>query len=240
MEPVTIGRAQLWLGDCAAVLPRLPKVELVCTDPPYRLTSGGTPASSIAMRGGWMTNYSNDGAPVTMTHDWHEWMPFVVAAMADDSEAYIMTNDKNLRPALNAAVEAGLSIHNVLVWDKRTATANRWYMKNCEFVAYLWKGRARRINDAGSKQLISVPQNDESLHPTEKPVELMQHYIRNSTQPDDTVLDPFMGSGTTGVAALRSGRRFIGCEIEPRWFEVACRRIEEAQRQGDLFLEGAA
>lgn len=239
VESVTIGRATLYLGCFAEALASIEPVDLVVTDPAYKLTSGGQPESSIAMRGGWMTDYDNKGSPVTVTHDWHEWLPLVVAAMAEDSEAYIMANDKNLQAALNAITGAGLSVHNVLVWDKKNATANRWYMKNCEFVVYAWRGRARRINNAGAKQLICAPQNDHSEHPTEKPVGLMAHYIGNSTQPGQIVFDPFMGSGTTGVAALQLGRRFIGCEIDERWFDVACKRLESAQQQGSLFGEAA-
>lgn len=239
-EPVIIGRAKLYLGCFSDVLESIPPVDLLCSDPPYKLTSGGQPESSIAMRGGWMSNYDNKGSPVTITHDWEEWLPLVAQVMAADSEAYIMANDKNLQAALNAVTDAGLSVHNVLAWDKVNATANRWYMKNLEFIVYAWKGRARRINDAGSKQLVRLPQNDQSAHPTEKPVALMSHYIGNSTQPGQLVFDPFMGSGTTGVAALQLGRNFVGCEIDERWFEVACDRIEDAQRQGDMFIQGEA
>ena len=66
----------------------------------------------------------------------------------------------------------------------------------------------------------------------------MEHYIGNSTSPGETILDPFMGSGTTGVAAVQMGRKFIGIEREPKYFDIACRRIEDAQRQGDMFIEG--
>ena len=71
-------------------------------------------------------------------------------------------------------------------------------------------------------------------HPTQKPIKLM---VRLVNRTKGTVLDPFMGSGTTGVACARLGRRFVGIEIEPRYFDIACRRIEEAQRQGDLFIK---
>ena len=80
-------------------------------------------------------------------------------------------------------------------------------------------------------------QRDESIHPTEKPVELMRYWIGNSTHQGQIVLDPFMGSGTTGVAAIQMGRKFIGIEREPKYFDIACKRIEDAQRQGDLFME---
>jgi DNA modification methylase len=70
-------------------------------------------------------------------------------------------------------------------------------------------------------------------HPTQKPLSLIGQLVEGTR---DVILDPFMGSGTTGVACARLGRRFIGCEIEPRYFDIACRRIEQAQRQPDLFI----
>jgi len=77
-------------------------------------------------------------------------------------------------------------------------------------------------------------------HPTQKPEPLMRWCINRLPEDTQTILDPFMGSGTTGVAAVQMGRDFIGIEREPKYFDVACKRIEEAQRQGDLFIEGAA
>lgn len=231
-----IGRALLVCGDCRDILPALPKVDAVVTDPPYRLTSGGnTPGG---MKGGWLDNYSNSGEVVPCDIDWPEIAKLCFAACKPDADAYLMANDKNLINAGLAAQVAGFGLHNVLVWDKVAATANRWYMKNCEYVLYLWKGKARRINDAGSKQLIRCPQIDESDHPTEKPVSLMAHYIGNSSEVDALILDPFMGSGTTGVAAVQMGRDFIGIEREPKYFDIACKRIDQAQRQGDLFIMG--
>lgn len=231
----------LYLGDARDVLPAMAEpADLLATDPPYRLTSGGdTPGG---MQGGWLDGYSNNGAVVTVNCEWHEWLPVAFAALAKDSDAYIMSNDKNLRDALNAIVGAGFSIHNVLGWDKKTATANRWYMKNMEFCVYAWKGRARKINDCSSKQLVTVPQIDESKHPTEKPVDLMRLYIGNSTKPGALVLDPFMGSGTTGVAAVQLGRRFIGVELEQEHYDAARRRIESAVKlkQPDFFISTGA
>jgi len=233
VEPIIIGAATLYLGDSKAIVPSLAPVCCVVTDPPYRLTSGGkTPGG---MRGGWMTDYDNSGTLVDCDISWTEIMQLLYPIMREDTDAYVMTNDKNIIDAWNAAIMAGFRFHNLLVWDKVTAVANRWYMKNCEFVLYLYKGAARRINDAGSKQLIRMQQVDESKHPTEKPVGLMMHYIENSTKPGQIVLDPFMGSGTTGVAALRSGRKFIGIESNKEWFDVACRRIEAATKQADMF-----
>jgi len=81
---------------------------------------------------------------------------------------------------------------------------------------------------------------DQPEHPTQKPVKLMRWCIGCLPEPNQTILDPFMGSGTTGVAAVQMGRKFIGIEREERYFQIACRRIEDAQRQGDFFVESAA
>ena len=75
-------------------------------------------------------------------------------------------------------------------------------------------------------------------HPTQKPIELMEWCITQVGNPQ-TILDPFMGSGTTGVAAVQMGRKFIGIEREPKYFEIACKRIEDAQRQVDMFVQPA-
>lgn len=230
-----IGTATLYLADCRDIAADLEKARLVVTDPPYRLTSGGK--NGGGMNGGWMSDYNNNGAVVECNIGWPEIMQVCFLASAADSDAYVMANDKNLIPAGQAANAAGFDIHNVLVWDKVTATANRWYMKNCEFALYLWKGRASKINNASSKQLIRLPQIDESNHPTEKPVELMAHYIENSSSPGDLVTDPFMGSGTTGVACAKLGRRFIGVEIDPGHFEAACERISKTRPQGNLLTQ---
>lgn len=99
-------------------------------------------------------------------------------------------------------------------------------MKNCEYVLFLRKGRAKRINNVGSK---TVHQFDNIMgnkqHPTEKPVDLMQYYISNSSNEGDIVFDPFMGSGSTGVAAKNLNRDFIGIELDENYFEIAKSRI---------------
>lgn len=151
-----------------------------------------------------------------------------------------MVNNRHVAECQKQAESAGFRFHNLLVWDKCSGTPNRWYMKNCEFTLFMFKGRGSRIKDAGSKQLIRCPLPMNAEHETQKPVALMEHYIGNSSAAGDLILDPFMGSGSTGVAAVQMGRDFIGIERELRYFDIACRRIEEAQRQGDLFIDNAA
>ncbi|MEO1110552.1 MAG: DNA methyltransferase, partial [Pseudomonadota bacterium] len=153
-----------------------------------------------------------------------------------DADVYAFANDKNQFEAQLEARDAGLKFHNMLAWNKVNATANRWYMKNLEFVLYLYTGTARAIANCGDKQMVSFPQKDETNHPTEKPVPLVEAYIRNSALPGEHVIDPFLGSGTAAIACINTGNPFVGVEIDPEHFETACRRVERAlsERQIDL------
>lgn len=221
---ITIGPVRMILGDCRDVLPQLGSVADLCvTDLPYKLISGGNGAQSM---GGMFSSdaYDNGGDLMAMLA-WSEMGGPIFRALKPDADCYIMTNDKNLFAAGGAFLGAGFKLHNVLVWDKIRATRNRWYMKNLEFTIYLWKGRARRISNAGSKQLFTLNAKKATRHPTEKPVALMAHYIENSSLSDDLVLDPCSGSGATMLACLDTGRRGIGIEIDPEWFEVSVERL---------------
>lgn len=236
LREVTIGGCRLILGDAMAILPSLPKADLIVSDVPYALTTGGVSKSSKTMSGIFAShNYRNDGQLIMATVPFPEMMTAFHAALADDADCYVMANDKNVHPLTGAAFNAGFGLHNLLVWDKVTPTANRWYMKSLEFTLYLWKGRAKTINDPSSKQLLRGGLDKVCGHPTEKPVYLMAEYVRNSSRPGDTVLDPFMGSGSTGVSAMNLGRKFIGIEIHEPFFEMACERIEAAHKRPDMF-----
>lgn len=235
MNPVIIGDATLYFGDAIEILPTIKNVNCLVTDPPYLLTYGGQHGSM----GGCLSleNYDNKGGLVDCDIDWSDFMPLLYCTLADQAHAYIMANNRHVQAMLNAAENAGFRFHNLLVWDKISATPNRWYMKNLEFIGFFYKGAAKFINDCSAKQLIRCAQVDESDHPTEKPVSLMEHYIANSTQSGEIICDPFMGSGTTGVAAIKQGRKFIGIEKDEKYFQIACKRIEESANQGSLFCQ---
>lgn len=227
--------ATLYLGDCRAIVPTLSPSNLVLTDPPYRVTSGGFGDQEGGF-GGWIKDsYDNKGAIVSCDIDWAEWLALMPAALVDNAHLYVFSNDRNLPTLWAAAEAAGFKFHRLLTWDKRAALPNRWYQQTCEFVWFGRQGKAFMIGDPSSKALQSIFQRDESEHPTEKPVSLCRMYIENSTSPGDVVLDPFMGSGTTGVAAIRSGRKFVGIELSEKWFEVACERVRKALQQPDIF-----
>jgi site-specific DNA-methyltransferase (adenine-specific) len=229
-EVVQIGPVTLIHGDAQEVLADYRgAADVLCTDHPYRLTSGGRGKSGDGSMSGMFDaeDYDNSGDLMAMA-EWNRTGGPIYRALKPDADAYVMVNDKNLMLAAGAFLGAGFKFHNLLAWDKHTPTPNRWYMKHLEYVLYLWKGKGRPIRNPGSKQLFRADRPGLGHHKTEKPVDLMRHYIENSSEPDDTVLDPYMGSGTTLVAAVESGRKGLGIEIEREHFETACRRVSEA------------
>ncbi len=227
---IRIGSASLYLADCLGIMPTLAPVDMVITDPPYKTISGGLYKGSEY---GWRISVvsKNDGKIFKHNDIKPEtYMPVIEDCCASNADVYVMTNNITMLSLMNAAVMAGFKFHNFLAWQKNNKVANRWYMKELEYVLYFWKGKARRINNAGSSQLFKAPNPKKKIHPTEKPVALMEHYILNSTNEGDTVLDPFMGSGTTGVACANLKRKFIGIELDQDYFEIACQRIQACSK----------
>jgi site-specific DNA-methyltransferase (adenine-specific) len=220
---VSVGPTLLIQGDARALLKNMAGLaDLVVTDPPYKLTSGGR---SAVMGGKFsMTNYDNSGLLMDVVK-WSEIATPIFAATRADADCYVMCNDKNMQACLNWFGDAGWKLHNILTWDKISPTRNRWYMKNLEFVCYFWKGKAKTINDPGSKQSFVLPRPKEAIHPTQKPVSMLQKWITNSSEPGELVLEPFSGSAATLVAAMRSGRRAVGIEFSPQHFERSVQRL---------------
>jgi DNA modification methylase len=225
-----IGDCTMICGDMRQVLHALDlQADLILTDPPYRLTAGG---NSTAEMGGIFAHgrYDNSGDLFPMV-EWADMAPLFWKTLGPSGDAVVMTSDREMGAARVALQAEGFGFHRILVWDKVTATPNRWFMPNCEFALYLYKGRARTITDPSSKQLVKVPHRDETDHQTEKPVLLMSGWMHQCSAPGSLVVDPFMGSGSTAVAAVQLGRRYVGIELQPRWFDAACARVEEALRQ---------
>ncbi len=154
-------------------------------------------------------------------------MPDLYRLLKNGTHCYLMVNDRNVHPLIEEAQKVGFKLVNLLVWKKNNATPNKFYMKNCEFIVLLRKGKARKINNMGTKSVLEINNIiGKKTHPTEKPVELNQILIENSTKPGDTVLDPFMGSGSCGCASLSAGRKFIGIELDKKYFKIADTRIK--------------
>lgn len=225
-----VGNGQFYNTDAIGLMQRLSDgcIDLIATDPPYRTISGGNAPtdlngfrqSVLERNDGKIFNHNN----VSIV----SYMQQFVRILKPGTHCYVMTNALNLREMLNIAQQVGFHLHNLLIWERNNANANRWYMKHVEYVLFLYKKPAKPINDCGSKQIFRCNNPRNKRHPTEKPVELMEHYVLNSSNPGDVVLDPFAGSGSTLVAAQQNNRRWIGCEIDPIFYYPTFARMMSA------------
>lgn len=204
--------------------------DMAVIDPPYILnkTTGGISKTGLVDR--WQGNIKGSDKKASILNDikFEEWLPEVYRVMKNNSHCYIWTNDKNLADLQKEAEKVGFRLHNILTWKKNNCTPNRWYMKNCEFILFLYKGKAKPIKNKSSSQFLEYKNKNgkDKLHPTEKPVDLIKELIYNSSEENDIVLDCFMGSGSTGVACLESNRRFYGIEIDEKYYKIAEERLK--------------
>lgn len=223
---------QIFNSDCLKVMKNIPdnSVDLIVTDPPYRCISGGKPHLKNQPSG--MLS-KNDGKIFTFNEiEPIEYFPEFYRILKGNTHFYIMTNTINIQTFLEAAAKVGFKLHNILIWKKNNATPNRWYMKNCEYILFFRKGKAKAINNPGTKQVMEVDNIiGNKTHPTEKPIQLMQILIENSSKEGDTILDPFMGSGATGIACTNTNRDFIGIEIDEEYYKEAACRLKSAGTQ---------
>lgn len=201
--------------------------DLVVTDPPYKVISGGKPKKKGQPKG--MLS-KNDGK-IFKHNDisFKEWLPDVYRVLKNGSHAYIFTNFLNLEELMKSCREVGFGIHNLLVWKKNNAVVNGWYMKNCEYVLMLRKGKSKRIKNAGCK---TVHEFDniigEKIHPTEKPEDLLSMYINNSSSEGDWVLDPFGGSMSLARSCIKNLRKFFVIEKDKHFYEIGKKSIKNA------------
>lgn len=157
-----------------------------------------------------------------------EWLPKIFELLRDKSHCYIMCNGRNLNELMNESIGAGFKYQNLLAWVKNNATPNKYYMQQMEFILMLRKGGAKNINNMGTKNALHFNNIiGTKVHPTEKPVDMLEVLVGNSSKENDIVLDPFMGSGTTGLACKKLNRNFIGIELDKEYFGIAEQRINE-------------
>jgi site-specific DNA-methyltransferase (adenine-specific) len=226
-----IGLATLYLGNALDF--KGIEADAIITDPPY--SSGGfNEAGKAGGSVGTTTGRKIQGDTLS-TLGYFNLMRRVLGS-ADAKGCYIFT-DWRMWPHTCEVVELSLyRLRGMIVWNKEwPAMGSRWKMQH-ELIC--WGTRVSHQMGEGLGNVLTVPRSGNKDHPTEKPLALMDKLVSNAE--GRSVLDPFMGSGTTGVAAVRAGKRFVGIEMDPFHFETACKRIEDAQRQGDFFVEVAA
>jgi len=213
-------------GDCLQVLPTLESssVDAVVTDPPYGVTYQSNRTVGQGTR-----PITNDGTRLSLAL-YRQVIPLLNAS-------HILWFTRwDAWPDVWMILGQHYPIRGLLIWDKGTpgmGDLNHWG-PSYELIASAGEGAISGSRD-GSVLRYNTVHPCERNHPTEKPVELLRYLIEKIVSPDGTVLDPFMGAGTTGVACVQTGRNFIGVEIDKDYYEIACRRIEAAQNACPLF-----
>lgn len=229
---------EIFQKDSRDILKEIPteSVDLIVSDVPYPTTKRG--GKSSTMGGYWNSELVNKGKIFNNNSiKPSEYLSELYRVLKDGTHCYIMINNLNLIEMLNEGLKVGFKFIKLLAWDKTVRICGTYYMGQIEHIIMFRKGKGRPINNCGTSDLLSVPihklkdAEGHNLHDTEKPVELMEILINNSSNEGDIVLDPFMGIGSTGVASIKNKRRFIGIEIDPTYFEIAKSRLEKESAQ---------
>lgn len=245
--------SELRLGDTREIIKEYPDefFDCVASDIPYEISTGGCAIKERANECGGILNrrlYTDDrlknkwlkqddindnatlirkGKFFENIPKFSEWLPDIYRVLKPQTHCYLMINSRNLKELQIEAEKVGFKFCNLLVWVKNNQTPHKFYMSRTEFILMLRKGRARYINNLGESNVFIYPNiMGNKLHPTEKPVELMRDFIKNSTNEGDKVLDPFMGSGSTCLAAKELNREYYGFEIDEKYYDIAKKRIE--------------
>jgi site-specific DNA-methyltransferase (adenine-specific) len=227
-EEILADGVRLILGDCREVLSTLGKVDAVVTDPPYEFDANG--AGVFRSRRHSMDAIMASGLDKGFDHT-------ILSANIANSVVVFCHNDQldRLIPWLSQQFDR----YAVCMWHKENPmpVANKHYKPDTEFYIHAWQSAAHPIGLLSEKArwFVAPVGRSDFGHPTEKPTALMSKVVRNVQA--QTILDPFCGSGTTGVAAVKDRRKFIGIEIEPKYFDIACRRIQAALDAPDMFIE---
>lgn len=214
-EKVVIGNATLYHGDCLQVLPNLIGIDAVVTDPPYGIGySHGKGGGKLAKS----TKFDNHAiAGDDKPFDPSPWLEFPKVVLFGANHFASRLPDSSFW----------------LIWDKRDGVCSN-DQADAEMAWVKGKGQARVIRHLWNGMLKASEKGIERVHPTQKPISVME-WVLKTTGIEGVILDPYMGSGTTGVACVNLGQKFIGIEIDRNYFEIACERIFAAQSQGRLF-----
>src|SRR5215510_12087977 len=199
-------------------------VDLLVTDPAYESLEKHR-AVGTTTRLKHSKASSNDWFRVFPNERFAELFAEVFRVLKPDTHFYLFCDAETMFVAKPEAERAGFRFWKPLVWDKRTIGMGYHYRARYEFILFFEKGK-RRLNDLGTPDIITVPRI-RGGYPAEKPAEIADVLIRQSSNTGDVVCDPFMGSGSVGIAALRLGRRFLGNDLNPEAVRIAAQRLRE-------------
>jgi DNA modification methylase len=234
-----IGRATLYLGDCREVLTSRSAVDHIITDPPYSERTHARHDENASKR-----RDNADAKALGYSALSESDVGALAALLGASSRGWVAwLTDSELAPHIRKAFDAlGRTTFPPLPFYQSGRSVRLAGDGPCSWTDWIVVARTKALNKWGTLPggyIASEGWNDKERMGG-KPTRLMRQMVIHYSRPDDLVCDPFMGAGTTGVACMQEGRRFIGIEIDPDAFELSCKRIEDAQRQGDFFVDGVA
>ncbi len=239
VEKVEIGNATLYRGDSLEILQEIEEFDAVITDPPY--SSGARRDADKQVRGAMLRSmddadwFSSD-AMTTWGFNWFIRGAFstIRGKLASGSHLYVFIDWRQTPNVYGMLESCGFRVNHCLVWAKTHFGMGQYWRNQHENIVFASLGTPTAMLNRGMGSVLTCANVSPQcrVHPTEKPVLLLRKMI--DATPGRVILDPFMGSGSTGVAALESGRKFIGIELDPRHFDTACKRMESVLAQPSL------
>lgn len=243
-----IGPCTLYLGDCLEILPTLGPVDAVITDPPYCSGGATEAAKGRATHQGLRTETMASGR-----FSWFDSDNMTTAGLCEllrsmcvraplvEAGSILCFCDWRMVSSLSPAMEsAGYRLRNICVWNKGHFGCGTGFRPQHEFILHLSK-RSPDFHSASVGNVIDCKRQNDREHPTQKPVALLKKLIAVIAPAGGSVLDPFMGSGSTAIACIETEREFVGVERSEKYFDIACNRIRKAwqEKRSELPLEAA-
>ena len=224
-----IGDATLYLGDCLEILPTLKSVDAIVTDPPFF-----APASHYQSRISWGRAWADMSI---LGQYFYNLVEIFKSILKEDGHLFTFCNDESY-PVFYPAAYGLWDFTCALIWDKTRIGLGKIFRHQYEIILWASNSGAYAVGDGKAHSDIlsySPTLSAKRDHPVQKPPELMQELIEVCTRPNAIIVDSHMGSGTTLQAAIRLGRQAIGIELDERYFNIACRCIEQECKQPKLF-----
>ncbi len=248
MQVETIGDATLWCGDNIEIMASMKGLDAhaMITDPPYcsgAATEAGKGSAthqglrSETIRSGRFEWFSADNMTTSGLCELLRLMCVRASDLLCPTGSILSFCDWRMVTSLAPSMEsAGWRQRNLIIWDKGNFGCGTGFRPRHEMIIHLTK-RAPKFYSASFGNVLNYSRPGDREHPTQKPVELISDMIEVVSPAGGTIIDPFMGSGTAGVACAKMGRKFVGIEIDPKHFDTACRRVEAEQSRPGLFVK---